>query len=296
MYDCIIIGMGCAGMSAGIYAKRGNLKTLILDAKMPGENLTKISKIENYLGFKSITGAELAYQMFEHVKNENVKYNIEKVLDIRMNDDNTKTVYTDKNKYNTRGVIIAGGRKFKKSGLPGEDKFIGKGISYCAVCDAPLYKNKNIVVLGGGNSAFEEGVYLSRYAKKVTIIVRNKISAEEIYVNNAKERENIEIIKGKNVIEFLGKDFITGVKLDDDTILNCDGVFIYYGTTADNTFLGSLDITDEKGFVIVNSNMKTKYDGIYACGDIIKKELYQIVTAVAEGAIAATCLKKELKK
>ncbi len=148
MYDCIIVGMGCAGMSAGIYAKRAGMNTLMLDETMPGENISKISVIENYLGFKSITGSELAYQMFEHIKNENVPYKITKVIQIKINKDGTKSVFTKDKEYKTKGVIIAGGRKYKKSGLANEDKFIGKGICYCAVCDAPLYKNKGIVVLG----------------------------------------------------------------------------------------------------------------------------------------------------
>ncbi len=295
MYDAIIVGMGCAGMSAGIYAKRAGLKTLMLDEIMPGENLSKISVIENYLGFKSITGSELAYQMFEHIKNENVEYKIDKVINIKINEDGTKTVYTKNNEYLTRGVIIAGGRKFKKSGLKGEDKFIGKGISYCAVCDAPLYKGKRIVVLGGGTSAFEEAAYLSRFASSTTIVVRHTISAE-VSAREAVNKENIKIISGREVVEFLGTDHITGVRLDDGSIIDCDGVFIYFGTTADTNFIGSLDITDEKGYILVDSCMKTKYDGIYACGDVIKKELYQIATAVSDGAIAATCLKRELAK
>ena len=126
MYDCIIVGMGCAGMSAGIYAKRAGLNTLMIDEAMPGENLAKISVIENYLGFKSITGSELALQMFEHIKSEDVQYKIAKVLNIRINDDGTKTVFTNKGEYKSKGVIIAGGRKYKKSGLANEDKFIGK--------------------------------------------------------------------------------------------------------------------------------------------------------------------------
>lgn len=295
MYDCIIVGMGCAGMSAGIYAKRAGLKTLMLDEAMPGENLAKISVIENYLGFKSITGSELAYQMFEHIKAENVEYKITKVINIRINDDNTKTVYTSNGEYKTKGVIIAGGRKYKKSGLLNEDKFIGKGISYCAVCDAPLYKGKKIVVLGGGNSAFEEGAYLSRFADTVTIIVRNKITAD-VAARESVNQDNIKIIAGRSVVEFLGDGYITGVKLDDGTIINCDGVFIYFGTVADTSFIKELDITDENGYILVDSCMKTKYDGIYACGDVIKKELYQIATAVSDGAIAATCLKRELDK
>ena len=233
--------------------------------------------------------------MFEHIKEEKVEYKIEKVINIRINNDGTKSVFTNKNEYKTKGVIIAGGRKYKKSGLVNEDKYIGKGISYCAVCDAPLYKNKDIVVLGGGNSTFEEAAYLSRFAKSVTIIVRNKIKAD-MQAREAVNKDNIKIINQRSVIEFLGEKYITGVKLDDNTIINCDGVFIYFGTVADTSFIKELDITDENGYILVDNCMKTKYDGIYACGDVIKKELYQIATAVSDGAIAATCLKRELEK
>lgn len=295
MYDCIIVGMGCAGMSAGIYAKRAGLNTLMIDEAMPGENLAKISVIENYLGFKSITGSELALQMFEHIKSEDVQYKIAKVLNIRINDDGTKTVFTNKGEYKSKGVIIAGGRKYKKSGLANEDKFIGKGISYCAVCDGPLYKNKTIVVLGGGNSAFEEAAYLSRFAKSVTIIVRGSIKAD-MQAREQVNKANIKIIAQRSVVEFLGNEYITGVKLDDDTVIDCEGVFIYFGTVADTSFIKELDITDENGYILVDNCMKTKYDGVYACGDVIKKELYQIATAVSDGAIAATCLKRELDK
>ncbi len=295
MYDCIIVGMGCAGMSAGIYAKRSGMNTLMLDETMPGENISKISVIENYLGFKSITGSELAYQMFEHIKNENVPYKITKVIQIKVNKDGTKSVFTKDKEYKTKGVIIAGGRKYKKSGLANEDKFIGKGISYCAVCDAPLYKNKDIVVLGGGNSAFEEAAYLSRFASSVTIVVRNTIKADA-QAREGINKDNIKLIVGRSVTEFLGDEYITGVKLDDDSEIECDGVFIYFGTVADTSFIKGLDITDENGYILVDNTMKTKYDGIYACGDVIKKELYQIATAVSDGAVAATCLKRELDK
>ncbi len=295
MYDCIIVGMGCAGMSAGIYAKRAGLNTLMVDEAMPGENLAKISVIENYLGFKSITGSELALQMFEHIKSEDVQYKIAKVLNIRINVDGTKTVFTSKGEYKSKGVIIAGGRKYKKSGLANEDKYIGKGISYCAVCDGPLYKNKTIVVLGGGNSAFEEAAYLSRFAKSVTIIVRGSIKAD-MQAREQVNKANIKIIAQRSVVEFLGNEYITGVKLDDDTVIDCEGVFIYFGTVADTSFIKELDITDENGYILVDNCMKTKYDGVYACGDVIKKELYQIATAVSDGAIAATCLKRELDK
>ena len=294
MYDCIIIGMGCAGMSAGIYAKRAGLKVLMLDESMPGAALSRVNLIENYLGFKSITGSELAFQMFEHVQNEEIEFKILKVVGIEVKKD-YKLVHTNNGDFKARGLIISAGRKYKKSGIANESKFIGKGVSYCAVCDAPLYKGKDIVVLGAGDTAFEEALYLSRYAKNVKLVTNGKIKAAESNIINV-QKANIEIIDNKKVVEFLGDKYIDGVKLDDDTVIKCVGVFIYYGSVAGSDFITPLGITDEKGYILVDANMKTSIDGIYACGDIIKKEVYQIATAVGEGAIAATCLKKELDK
>lgn len=294
MYDCIIIGMGCAGMSAGIYAKRAGMKVLMLDESMPGASLSRVNLIENYLGFKSITGTELAFQMFEHIQNAGVDYKILKVVGIEVKKD-YKLVHTNNGDYKAKGLIISAGRKYRKSGIANESKFIGKGVSYCAVCDAPIYKGKDIVVLGSGDTAFEEALYLSRFAKNVKIITNGKIKAAESNIIKV-EKANIEVIDNKKVVEFLGDNVITGVKLDDGTIINCVGIFIYYGSVAGSDFITPLGITDEKGYVLVDLNMKTSIDGIYACGDIIKKEVYQVATAVGEGAIAATCLKKELDK
>lgn len=293
MYDCVIIGMGAAGMSAAIYAKRSNLKTLILEENMPGGILNKISKIDNYLGFKSISGSDLAYSMFEHVNNENIEYKITKVLNIEDNKE-YKVVYTTKGEFKTKGIIICIGRKLKKSGLLNEEKFLGKGISYCAVCDAPLYKNKNVIVLGSNNTAVEEAIYLSDFASNTKIITNKKI--EDLKLIEKLNSKNIEIINGKKVTNFIGEDIITGIELDNNEIINTDGIFIYYGYSSDTSFLKDLDITDERGYIIVNNNMKTKHDYIYACGDIIKKELYQVSTAVSEGAIAAYNLNKEIKE
>lgn len=294
MYDCIIIGMGCAGMSAGIYAKRAGLKTLMLDENMPGSALNKVNKIENYLGFKSITGSELAYQMFEHIEAEEVEYKILKVLSIENNDE-FKIVHTNNGNFKTRGIIISSGRKYKKSGIANEAKYIGKGVSYCTTCDAPLYKNKNVVVIGNNDDALENATYLSRFASDVKVISSNKMNAMDSSICNA-QVSNVKIIDNVKVIEFLGDEYINGIKLSNNKIIPCDGVFIYFGDSADSNFISSLGITDDKGYILVDSSMKTKYDGIYACGDIIKKEVYQIATAVGEGAIAATCLKRELEK
>lgn len=290
MYDLIIIGMGPAGMSAGLYAKRSGLNTLIIDGSAPGGLLNKISIVENYLGVGSISGIDLALKMFEQIRNEEVPYKIETVVSVKNNNE-YKSVYTTKGEYKTKTIIFALGRKPKSSSIPFEEKFKNKGISYCAICDASLYKNKELVVLGGGNSAFEEALYLNDFASKITIIVKDKISADDSLVNDVKSK-NINIMTNTSVCEFLGDDKITGVKLDNGNVINCSGVFIYYGYSAQTSFINNLDITDDKGYILVDKDMKTKVDGIYACGDIIKKNVYQIITACSEGAISALSAKK----
>lgn len=294
MYDCIIIGMGPAGMNASLYAKRSGMNTLIIDSNAPGGLLNKISIIDNYLGFTSISGIDLALKMFEHIREEKVPYKIETVTSVKDNKD-YKIIYTTKGEYKTKTVIFAIGRKPKSSSIVNEENFKNKGISYCAICDAPLYRNKEIVVLGGGNSAFEEAIYLSDFASKITIIARNQISAYDELVKEAKDK-NINIITNVLVKEFVGDDKISGVKLNNEDVINCDGVFIYYGYSADASFINNLNITNEKGYIEVDDNMKTSVEGIYACGDIIKKNVYQIVTACSDGAIAALSAKKYIAK
>ena len=294
MFDTIIIGAGPAGMSASVYSARSGLNTLLLDEEMPGGLLNKISIIENYLGFKSITGSDLAINMYDHVKNENVSFKREKVVSIKDMKE-YKVVVTTKAEYKTKGVIIGIGRKPRKSGILNEDKFKGKGISYCAICDASLYKGKKLVVLGGGDSAFEEAIYLSNFASSVTIVVRNEIRAIDDLVNDAKSK-GISIVIGKEAVDFLGDDVITGVKFNDESVIKCDGVFIYYGYQADTAFMSGLNITDDKGYIEVDNSMRTKVPFIYACGDIVKKDVYQIVTAASDGCIAALSLKKDINK
>lgn len=294
MFDTIIIGAGPAGMGAAVYSARSGLNTLLLDESVPGGLLNKISIVENYLGYKSVTGADLAVDMYNHVKHENVSFKLEKVVSIK-EEDEYKIVTTTKGEYKTKGVIIAIGRKPRKSGIPNEEMYAGKGINYCAICDAPLYKGKKIVVLGGGDSAFEEAIYLGNFASSVTIVVRNKISASDALVSEAKEK-NIEVIIGKEAIDFLGDETIKQVKFNDESTIDCDGVFIYYGYQADTAFMKDLNIADEKGYIEVDNSMRTKEPFIYACGDIIKKDIYQIVTAASDGCIAALSLKKDINK
>lgn len=287
MYDCVIIGMGCAGMSAAIYAKNAGMNTLILEASVPGGILNKVKFIDNYLGFKEISGSDLAYNMFEHVRSLGIQYKIDKVLDIKEFDD-YKLITTGKGEYKTRGLIIAGGRKIKRSGISNENDFVNKGISYCATCDGALYKNKTVCLLGSDNVAFDEVKYLSNIANKVYFITNKDASFD------VREYPNVELINNVKVDKFLGEDKISGILLENGSVIDVDGVFIYYGYSSEVAFLNNLDICDDKGRIIVDSNMKSKCDMVYACGDIIKKDLYQVSTAVSEGAIAAINLNKEL--
>ena len=293
MYDVIIIGMGPAGMSAGIYAKRSGLNTLILEGMYPGGLLNKVSIVDNYLGIKNISGADLSLNMFEHIKDVGVNYKIEKVL--KIDNSETKKVTTTKNVYETKSIIFAIGRTPKKSGLPNEEKYIGKGISYCALCDGNLYKNKDIIILGGGNSAFEEAIYLSKIVKSIKVLVRSEIKAEKELRDEVNAQSNIEIITGVTVEEIMGDEVVGGVRLANGDIIKCDGIFIYYGYEAETGYLNNLGITDDKGYILVDSKMRTSKPLIYACGDIIKKDLYQIITAASEGAIAATSARKDIK-
>lgn len=293
MYDIIIIGMGPSGMSASLYAKRSGNKVLLLEENAPGGLLNKVSKIENYLGFKSVSGSDLAYSMFEHIMNNNIDYKIEKVLNVENNNSMIKIV-TNKSIYETKGLIIATGRKSKSSGILNEEKFKNHGISYCAICDAPLYKNKKIIVLGSDNVAFEESLYLSKYSSDITIISENEVEANQSLVDEVKNK-NIKILSKIKVKEFIGTNNIEGIRLDNNQIINCDGVFIYYGYVISNELINKLDIKVSDGYILVDDKMKTNKEKIYACGDIIKKDIYQVSTAVSEGAIAALSLSKELK-
>lgn len=294
MYDVIIIGMGCAGMSAGIYAKNSGLKALILESTYPGGILNKVNIVDNYLGFNDITGPDLVEKMYAHVKDNGVEYKFERVLNIKSTDE-YKEITTTKNVYKSKALIFAGGRKARNTNLESEEKFKGKGISYCAICDAPLFKDKDIVVLGAGSSAFEEAIYLSKVVKSIKILVKNEISALDELVETAENIDNIEIIKGVYVTEFKGKDTLESVKLNTNEEIKCEGAFVYYGYDADTAYLKELGILDERGYIIVDSSMRTKVPYIYACGDTIKKELYQVATAVAEGSIAAVSARKDIK-
>lgn len=296
MYDLIIIGMGPAGMSAAVYAKRSGMNVLMLEKSSPGGLLNKTNIVDNYLGYENITGPDLATKMFFHTQEQEVPYRIEEVEDIII-EENKKIVITTEEAYETKTIIICGGRHPKKAELDNEEELIGKGVSYCAVCDAPLYKNKKVAIIGGGNSAFEEGIYLSDFASEVTIINRsNEVKADMVLQEKAKEKTNIKVMLNSRIkeIETLN-DRVSGAILENGEVLNVEGIFIYVGYEPSTGYLSKLNILTPDNYIEVDENMMSKIKGIYAAGDIVKKNLYQIVTAVSEGAIAAVNAKKEMK-
>lgn len=295
IYDLIIVGLGPAGVSATIYAKRAGLNVLCLEASAPGGLLNKISVVDNYPGYKQVSGPDLAYQMFEQLMDLEVNYKIKEVTEIK-DEGKIKKVYCGEEVFETKNVIIATGRKVRKLGLKNENKFVGKGVSYCAVCDGALYKNQVIAVVGGGNSALEEAIYLAGIAKKVYLIHRrDQFRAEKEIVDNLKELDNVEILYNSSVVELIGDEVLKQIKLNDGTILDVACLFTYVGYIPESDFISDLKIIDERGYIKVNENYQTEIEGIYAVGDAIAKKVYQIVTATSEGAIAALEVVKKVK-
>ena len=299
LFDSVIIGSGVAGMTAAIYLKRSNKNVLILEKNAPGGQINRTSKIENYPGFSEIDGPTLAYQIYEQMMNLEVEYRYGNVLEIK-DLGSKKIIKTDMEEIETKTVIIASGRIPRELGLSHEQELIGHGISYCAICDGPLYKGKVVAVVGGGNSALEEALYLSDLCEKVYIIHRRKeLRAEEGIQEKVKQRENIEFIYDANVIELISDEgHLTSILLKQnqrELKLEIDGLFVYIGYVPDTDFLKDSSVLLEDGYVVVDSSMKTNVNGIYACGDVIKKEYYQISTAIGEGTTAALSIKKDLE-
>lgn len=288
MYDVIIIGMGISGISAAIYAKRNNLNVLVLEKDTPGGLLNKINVVDNYPGFKSISGPDLSYNLFEQFNANNIEYKLEEVMNVKVEEDK-KIVTTSKDVYKSKYVIIASGRVARRLGIKNEDNLIGRGISNCALCDGNLYKGKDIAVVGGGNSALEETIYLSNLVNKIYLIHRNNtFAAEDTLVNIVKEKDNVEIIYNANIKEIKDENgILSSIVLDNDRELEISGLFEYIGYVPGNNFLGNLDICGSSGYIDIDNNYETKIDGIYAVGDSVNKPYYQLILAANDGARAA---------
>ncbi|AMA53978.1 MULTISPECIES: thioredoxin-disulfide reductase [Bacillus] len=293
IYDVIIIGAGPAGMTAAVYTSRANLSTLMIERGIPGGQMANTEDVENYPGFESILGPELSNKMFEHAKKFGAEYaygDIKEVVDGK----EYKVVKAGSKEYKARAVIIAAGAEYKKIGVPGEKELGGRGVSYCAVCDGAFFKGKELVVVGGGDSAVEEGVYLTRFASKVTIVHRrDKLRAQSILQARAFDNEKVDFLWNKTVKEIheengkVGSVTLVDTVTGEESEFKTDGVFIYIGMLPLSKPFENLGITNEEGYIETNDRMETKVEGIFAAGDIREKSLRQIVTATGDGSIAA---------
>lgn len=309
-FDVIVIGAGAAGLTAGIYLSRAKVKTLILNEGTVGGQMVLTHEIANYPGVENISGYELARTMKSQAQKFGctIKSNL-KITSLDLKDEIKRIVVNDKETYTSDAVIIATGGRSRMIGAVGEDQFKGKGISYCATCDGDFFQDKEIIVVGGGNSALEEAVSLTKYASKVTIVHQfDHFQALEHYVDEAKKNEKISFIMESKIIEFIGDEKLEAVKIQNQSTqeieeMKIDGVFIFIGYVPNTESLEEIVELNQWKEIVVDKDMKTNLPGVFAAGDSIQKRYRQVTTAVADGTIAALSaaeyvnnLKKELNE
>ncbi|MGT2802143.1 thioredoxin reductase (NADPH) [Streptococcus henryi] len=292
MYDTLIIGSGPAGMTAALYAARSNLKVGIIEQGAPGGQMNNTSEIENYPGYEHISGPELSMKMYEPLE----KFNVEHIYGIVENiesDGLVKRVITEDETYEAKTVVIATGAKYRLLGTPGEEEYTSRGVSYCAVCDGAFFRNQDLLVVGGGDSAVEEAIYLTQFANTVTIIHRrDELRAQKILQDRAFANPKIKFLWDSVVKEIKGGDIkvsgvtVENVKTGELSEHDFGGIFIYVGMNPVSAMVSKLGVTDDAGWIMTNDKMETSVPGVYAIGDVRQKELRQIATAVGEGAIA----------
>lgn len=282
--DVIIIGAGPAGMSAALYLKRAGIDPIIIEKESPGGTLNKIADISNYPGYSEKDGPTLAFRMYSQLEEIGLSLVLDEV-EIIEDEGNCYKIVLKNNIYYANNIILASGKVPKKLDVENSEKYEGKGISYCALCDGTLYKDKTVAIVGAGNSALQAASYLSNVAKKIYILVRsNKIRATEKV--EILDKDNVEVLYSTKIEEIVGKDTINKIKTNNN-VLDVDGIFVYIGNESNSAYYENLGLDNDKNGIIVDSNMQTSKKGIYAVGDIVSKNLYQVVTAVSEGAIAA---------
>lgn len=293
MYDIIVVGAGPAGLTAAIYARRANKSVLILEKNGFGGQITSSPKVENYPGFESVSGSELADSITSQVLAQGADVEIETVTEIRDNG-KTKTVFTEEgSEYECLSVIIAGGAKHRHLGLPNEEKFIGEGISFCAVCDGAFYANKTVALIGGGNSALQEAILLCETCKKVYVVQNlDFLTGEERLQEILRSRGNAEIMTGTVVDEIVDGDALSCIivqKTDtgEKTRLYIDGMFVAIGLEPENENFKNVADLDKYGYIDTDETCTTKTPGVFVAGDCRKKAVRQVATAVSDGAVAA---------
>ena len=293
IYDVVVIGAGPAGMTAAMYSARSEMKTLLLERGVPGGQMNNTAEIENYPGYGQIMGPELSMKMYEPLADLGVENAYGFVTSI-VDNGATKTINTEEEVFETKSIIIATGANHRKLGVPGEEEYGARGVSYCAVCDGAFFRDQDILVVGGGDSAVEEAIFLTRFGKTVTIMHRrDELRAQKIIQERAFANDKIKFIWDSVLEEIKGDERkiesvrYKNVKTGEVTEANFGGLFIYVGLDAVSEFARDLGITDEEGWIITDATMKTSIPGIFAVGDVRKKDFRQITTAVGDGAQAA---------
>ena len=306
IYDAIIIGGGPAGLTTGIYLSRARMNTLLIEKALPGGQAILTEIIENYPGFPhGITGLELMQKMEEQAVRFGLKIEYGEVEEIKIKEgkeDKVRIVKINNKEYKTLTIILASGAEASKLEVPGEEKLRGRGVSYCATCDAPFFKNQKIVVVGGGDTAIEEALYLTKFVREVTIIHRrDRLRATKILQERVFSNKKINFAWDSVATRILGKEKVEGVliqnkKTGEEKEISCHGVFVFVGNIPNSKFLKELVKLGKRGYILTDDNMMTSQDGIYACGDVRKKLLRQVVTACGEGATAAFAAKKYIEE
>ncbi len=300
MYDIIVIGAGTAGLTASIYGRRANKNVLVLEALSYGGQIINTLSIENYPVEENISGMEFATRIYNQAKNLGAEIKFEKVVELKK-ENNVFIVKTTKNSYEAKTVVIATGNKSRKLNIDKEDSLLGKGISYCGTCDGAFFKGKDVAVLGNGNTAVEDALYLAGLANKVYLVSRNSaLNAEEVEVEELKKKSNVEIIFNSSVSKIIGEEKLEGIEIvnkeNDSKTLNIDGLFIAIGRIPDNGIFASLADLDESGYIIAGEDCKTKTPGLFVAGDTRTKEVRQLVTATSDGAIVISEIIKYLNR
>ncbi len=297
MYDIVIIGAGPAGLTAAIYACRARKKVLVLEALTYGGQIISTNKIVNYPGFKEISGVDFATNLYEQAKDLGAEFKFDKAISIDTKD---LSVTTNNDTYKTRAIILAMGVNNKKTGLENEDKFVGRGLSYCATCDGNFYKGLDVALVGGGNTAISDALYLSNIVNKIYLIHRrDEFRADEKDVNLLKKKKNIEFVYNSNVTKLFGDNKLDSVEVtnlnNEKRIIKVSGLFVAIGQVPMNDYFNNLIKVDNSGYVISKENCHTNCRGIFVAGDIRKKSVRQLVTATSDGAVSAMEAVKYLK-
>lgn len=289
MYDLLILGAGPSGLTAGIYAARGGLKTAIIEKTSFGGQLALTSEIENYPGFENISGFELAYKMQQQAEKLGVEFIYEEITDLDIVGD-VKRITTLGNKYEAKAVIIAMGASPRLLGLDKEKALLGAGVSYCATCDGAFFRGKDVAVVGGGNTAVEDAIYLSKFCNKVYIVHRrNEFRATKAEINKMTAKQNVELVLSSVVSDIFGESRVEGIEVttgENKRRIDVSGVFVAIGRIPNTTQINGVELTSD-GYIVVDNGQRTNVKGVYAVGDIVAKSLRQVVTACADGAVAA---------